>query len=245
MNTRRILILSTAVLGTVLAAPAGASPKSSPTHFVAPYANAATNTSTSSCLAGTTCSPTATASRDTGQVVAAVDMSRSTNDQSATEHAQGYGYQYLTVRAPASATKLTATFAWHITSASSSVNATHGEVAAGSHLYAYAGCGKCTVATQLVTINESRMTAGIPSDNPSGGVQNQTAQLTITITDFARNANITLYAQAAAYANMGTGTSCYLTPAGCVVVAPPDSGHSGTAHAEIDATLTAVDLVYS
>jgi hypothetical protein len=172
-------------------------------------------------------------------------MSRSTNDQRATEHGTGYGYEYMTVRAPAGASKLTATFGWHINSASSSVSATHGEVAAGSHLYAYASCGSCTVVTQLVTINESRMTAGIPSNNPSGGVQNQTVQLTITVTDIARNANITIYTQAAAYANMGTGTSCYLTPAGCVVVAPPDSGHAGTAHSEIDATLTAVDLVYS
>lgn len=245
MSAKRLTALASVVLVSVLASPVGAAAKPSPTHFVAPYAGASANTYTERCLTGSTCTATAAASKDTGRVVAGMSMSRDTNDQTATENGQGYGYVYVPARAPAGKTNLTATFSWHVSSASSSVAATHGEVAAGSHLRAYASCGSCTVTSQLVTVNESRVTAGLPSTNPSGSLQDQDFQLTLTISNFARNATITLYGQAAAYAIMGTGTSCYVTPTGCVAVSPPDSGHAGTARADIDATLTAIDLVYS
>lgn len=244
MSAKRLTTLASAVLAAAMASPVGAAAQPSPTHFTAPYPNASTNTYTQ-CLTGTSCAPTATVAKENGRVAAGMTMSRDTNDQTATENGQGYGYVYVAVRTPAGKTSLTATFNWHVNSASSSVTATHGEVSAGSHLQAYASCGSCTVTSQLVTVNESRATANLPSTSPSGSVKDQEFQLALTISNLARNATITLYGQAAAYASMGTGTSCYVTPAGCVVVSPPDSGHAGAARSNIDATLTAIDLVYS
>lgn len=239
MRPRAFLTLI-AISSLALTAPGSAAePRPSPTHLVAPYDWSGTQ-SHLECLAGTTCTPTATAEAATGRVTATMDMARLTNDEPKAEHGQGYGYQYLFLRAPRGASSVTATLTWTVKEASSRAEATHGRVTALSFVYATALCGGCTVTSSSQTIDASYTSAGLPD---SGGVSDVVQVLTVTITDLPNNRYFRLYTSASAFARMSPAQACATDT--CVDLTGVDAGHSGSAHAQITATLSAVDLTYT
>ncbi|MDT7549713.1 MAG: hypothetical protein QOE84_2107 [Actinomycetota bacterium] len=243
MRKHRALLIVT-VTGVLLfgASPANATTNASPTHYSAPYSAAEALLSTNQCLPGATCRPHASASAS-GHVAASVDMSRSTNDQTAEEYTQGTGKYAFSLQAPRGMTKLTATFAWHLNSASSAETATHGLVFAGSDFFARATCGTCTDADytyEQAEVSSSNLT--LPGSGSASGAD---YVLTLSIDKLPTDRAVTLATEASAFADMQHAGICTGTVTVCADLSAADAGHSGTAHAELDAALVAVDLSYS
>jgi hypothetical protein len=170
-------------------------------------------------------------------------MSRTTNDQTAEEYTQGAGAYAFTLKAPRGVTKVTATFAWHLNSASSAETATHGLVFAGSDFLARATCDTCTDADY--TYKQAEVSSTELTVPGSGSASGADYVLTLTIDQLPSDHALTLDTEARAFADMQHAGICTGTVTVCADLSAADPGHSGTAHAELDATLVAVDVSYS
>jgi len=241
MRTTCIALASIGIAVVGVAAPAQAAPKESPSHLEAPYTNSYTATS-KHCWPGTSCAPAATASEDTGRISATMDMRRATADEPRREDGYGVGLQFVDVRPLQDATKLTATFTWSVASSSTSAHADQGAIWASTGLYATASCGGCTASTASAIVASSY--SGIsPTGGPSG-VTNVQKRLTVTVSDLPRNSSVRFYSGGSASTSMEPVPFCAGAP-GCDALPPYQPGHAGTAHADLDAGLTSVDLSYS
>ncbi|MCU1589532.1 MAG: hypothetical protein JWP11_788 [Frankiales bacterium] len=237
-KSRIITITSIAVATLAVAVPAQAA---GPTHLTAPYTSSDSGGSTH-CLTGTTCTPLGRATSGTGRIAVSMDMHRATADQATTESGFGYADEFIDVRPPKGSTKLTATFTWDVTSATTSANADHGFLYASTLLYASASCSSCTVTDGTAALVSSSST--IPMNDNTQSLADAQKVITVTVDNLPRNATVRLYSGGTAYTDMNPSRVCSgLAP--CDALPPTDAGHSGTSHASIDAGLTSVDVTYS
>jgi hypothetical protein len=243
---RSILSVSlVAVLAT--AGLAQAAPRTSDGSLAPPDSDTFTAERTE-CAAGATC--TATRSVDeAGQVLATSDYSRAvaTTGKEAQLFCGGVRFRHRT--AP-STKQVTASFTWLVTAAARAEGRS-GDVFSRVWLATYdGGCGHgCTVTTDEYVVVDALERAGLPhvpgdDDHPTGfpkAVKDQRVVVTLTY-----SGRIPTW--------LTGGTEAITAAAGypmnsCLVDGLPtcgvDSGHAGSAHAEVDARLLSVSFAES
>jgi hypothetical protein len=241
MTTNRILLTSTAALAIVLGMPsvANAAPAGSPTHVTAPYTTTYTGSGTD-CKAGTTCTPVSTAN-SAGNIAIGMDMERVVADEPTPESGYAHGDQALDLRVPKGAKQLTATFHWTVQTASASARADHGVSYASTLMYAEASCSACTITDSAdLVVSTSSV---IPASDNTKTVADVQKTVTVTVSDLHGKGTVRVYSGASAHTDMNPDRFCTGQP-GCDQLPPIDANHSGKVHADLDATLTSVDISY-
>lgn len=243
MRASRFLLTSVTAAVTAavsFASPTSAEPRSEPQQVAAPYSGSYVFDSLD-CWRDTTCTALGDASADSGQVTASMDMQRATPDEPRHESGSSAAGQVVALRAPRGATSLTATFTWQVRSATASVTPQAGSLFAGSNLSAGGSCSGCTVTGDSTSLVSTA--ASVRGYTDSRSIENVQKVLTVTIDGLPRNGMVRLTTGGNAYTDMNPSRVCVGFP-GCDALPPLEEGHAGTAHADLDATLTSVDLSY-
>jgi hypothetical protein len=243
MRPSRILLTAvTAVTAAAsFAAPASAEPSSGPQQDTAPYSSSYVRDSTD-CWPGTTCTAAGDASSGTGQIAASTDMHRPSADESRIETVSADAGQVVPVRVPKGATRLTATFTWQVRSARASITPSAGFLFAAASLRADGSCSGCTVTDDFTTVVATN--GSINGYTDSRSTENVQEVLTVVVEDLPRSGQVRLSSSGGAFTYMGPNVVCNTLP-GCDALPTLEENHAGTAHADLDATLTSVDLSYS
>jgi hypothetical protein len=196
---------------------------------------------TGTCVAGATCAG-AGSTDPAGHVVASADYARETS-ATGVEFQNGYGGARFSRHVDRGTTKLTATFTWTVsgtTSAESTAGRVFSQVWASTWGH---DCGPgCTITTSTAVVAESGQDAGVPwqSSRPATAT-NATVKVTLTFAgQLPRNV---VGGSAVAAAGVGRTVPLCLEDGlpGCDV----DTGHAGTAHADLDATFVGVEVTTS
>jgi hypothetical protein len=234
---RRLVVAIIAATTGLLITPARATPPSRTADFTAPY-DLAGFLSNTGCTTGATCTVTGSADATNGNASTSSDFSR-TAAAAGTEEALGNGYERVTFKVPRGASSVTATFLWHVNSATASATSTSGRLFADVGVYAaVTNCdANCSTSpsSNIVLISESD--DGSPAV-PSGSSDPQDITLTVTSTGTLPHI---LNLSATAFSQAGGQAVLFCPPTGgtCEVVSPQ---HAGTAHAAIFATLRSIHV---
>jgi hypothetical protein len=243
-RSRRALLAAVAAVA-LLGGVADAAPKGREDRVEPPY-DTAFDSTRNECQPGAVCTGTATAS-DAGQVLLSSDFSRE-------EQAEGQEFQVsggtvgVRHRTESGTKQLTVTFTWRVSGAAAAEGES-GDIFSYGDLETWAPpCGNgCTVTTDTYRVVHQLSRGGVPDvlssdlDHPTGfptEVSDQEVAVTLV---YSGDVPRWVTARSTAYtAAVGFPENRCLTTLVPLPTCDTDSGHAGTAHAELDATLLSV-----
>lgn len=196
---------------------------------------------TASCADGASCTGTSTADGTTGRATAAARFVRSA-PAPGEESVFAYGAEWVVLKVPQRATKVTVRFTWDLVSSTASASSGQGEVAGYTGLFAYApACAAegaaCSYDTTPVYGASSYSSDGLPSNDAAGPTGSQVVALTVSGT-LPRHLLVTSYPYAVA---AGDESRLCLTADVCQTVS---ADHAGSSEAAIEAVLQRADVTY-